>query len=70
MERSDTVNLLMVILKDIVVPELASFISAHYAQTGELPTQEELQAKIDELSTRIVMKGEAFLASLPTTTTE
>ena len=57
-------TLLALILKDIVVPEIASFISAHYAKTGELPTQAELQAQIDNLSAQIVMKAENLQAQI------
>jgi hypothetical protein len=56
--------LLSAILKDIVVPEITSFIHSKYNTTGELPTQEELQLHIDNLSAKIVMKSEAFLNQL------
>lgn len=54
--------LLLSLLKDVVVPEVASFISAHYAKTGELPTQQELQAQIDTLATTILTKAAALTA--------
>lgn len=57
-------NLITAILKDIVVPEITSFIHDKYNRTGELPTQEEIQAQIDNLAARIVMKSEAFLKQL------
>lgn len=53
--------LLLVVLKDIVVPEVSSFIAAHYAKTGELPTQEELQKQVDSLSAQIIMKADALV---------
>jgi hypothetical protein len=51
---------LLGILKDIVVPELSSFIHDHFAKTGELPTQEEMQQQLDTIAARIIMKGEAL----------
>lgn len=54
-------SLLLSILKDIVVPEVASFIASHYNTTGELPTQEQLQQLIDTQSTRILMKADALV---------
>lgn len=49
--------LLLAILKDVVVPEVSSFISAYYAKTGELPTQEEIQAQVDSLASTILTKA-------------
>lgn len=57
-------KLLLLILKDVVVPELASFIHDHFNKTGELPTQAELQERVNSLSGKIVMKGEAFIKLL------
>ena len=57
-------TLLVLILKDVVVPEVASFISAHYAKTGELPTQEELQAQIDSQSAAIIQKAQGLIAQI------
>jgi hypothetical protein len=54
-------SLLLAILKDIVVPEVTSFIYDHYHKTGELPTQEDLEKLIDSKAGSIVMKGESFL---------
>ena len=54
-------QILLAILKNVVVPELATFIAAHFAKTGELPTQEELQTAIDMRAAAIVMKGEDFI---------
>jgi hypothetical protein len=56
--------LLLSILKDIIVPEISTYMYTKYAATGELPTQEELKDKIDEISARIIMKGENFLQQI------
>lgn len=56
--------LLLSVLKDVVVPEIATFIALHYRKTGELPTQEELQSQIDSLASQIVMKAEALVTQV------
>ena len=56
--------LLMALLKDIIVPELTSFVHDHFNKTGQLPTQEELQKLIDDKTGAIVLKGEALIAEI------
>lgn len=56
--------LLLALLKDVIVPELTTFLHDHYNKTGELPTQEQLQQLIDEKAASIVMKGEALIKEI------
>ena len=55
-------ELLLALLRDIVVPEIASYIHDKMNKTGELPTQEELQKLIDDKAASIIMRGERFLS--------
>lgn len=56
--------LLMALLKNIIVPELTTFIHDHYNKTGELPTEEQLQRLIDDKAAQIVLKGEALIKEI------
>lgn len=56
--------LLMALLKNIIVPELTSFIHDHYNKTGELPTELQLQQLIDDKAASIVMKGESLIKEI------
>jgi energy-converting hydrogenase Eha subunit G len=56
--------LLIAILKQIVVPELARFIQQKYAETGKLPTKEEMEAEVLRTADKIIEEGQAFLTRL------
>jgi len=56
--------LLLALLKDVVVPELTSFLHDHFNKTGELPTEEELKQFIDDKAAAVVMKGEALIKEI------
>lgn len=53
--------LLLQVLKEIVVPELAQFIRHKFETTGTWPTKEELEARIAVLADAIVKEGTDFL---------
>lgn len=53
--------LVLQLLKEIVVPELASFIKDKFASTGTWPTKEELEAKADEVWQANKDRGLEFL---------
>lgn len=54
-------QLFLTLLKDVAIPELTAFIHSHFAKTGELPTEAELQSSLDTIGARIIMKGESLI---------
>lgn len=54
-------TLLLQVMKNIVVPELASFIRKKFEDTGTWPTEEELKAKAYSLANSIIHEGNDFL---------
>ena len=56
--------LLIAILKQIVVPELARFIQQKYNETGRLPTKEEMEAEVIKTADKIIEEGNAFLTRI------
>ena len=62
--------LLIAILKQIVVPELARFIQNKYAETGRLPTKEEMEAEVLKTADRIIEEGNAFLTRIKSEDTQ
>jgi hypothetical protein len=57
-------SVLIIILRQIVVPELAKFIQDHYNKTGKIPTKEEMETEVMKLADNIIMEGNAFLQRL------
>lgn len=55
---------ILALIKDIVIPELTSFMHDKFNKTGELPTQAELQKFIEDRASALVMKSEAFIQQL------
>lgn len=55
-------DLILIIIKNIVIPELALFMKKRMDETGRLPTKEELEAEVDRRANDIIMEGKAFLA--------
>lgn len=53
--------LLIILIKQIVVPELAHFVHQRFAETGKPPTKEEMEARILLKANEIIKEGEAFL---------
>jgi len=56
--------LLIAILKQIIVPELARFIQQKYSETGRLPTKEEMEAEVLKTADKIIEEGQAFLTRI------
>lgn len=54
-------SVLIVLLRQIVVPELSRFIQNYYNEKGKLPTKEELEAEVVRNADKIVAEGLAFL---------
>lgn len=54
-------QVLLALLKEVVVPELAGFIRDRFTATGTWPTKEELEAKADEVWQANKNRGEEFL---------
>lgn len=54
-------TLLMLIIKDIALPEIMNYIRKRYAETGELPTDAEMKAKVVSIADKIIAEGNAFL---------
>ena len=55
-------ELLAIILKDIVIPEVAAVIRAHVnASGGKMPTDEEILAALNIDADRCIAIGEAWL---------
>lgn len=57
--------LLVAIIQNIVVPEVAGIIRAHRQQTGQDPTDAEIIAKLQIDATKFIDAGEAWLAAHP-----
>lgn len=57
--------LLVAIIQNIIVPEVAGIIRAHRQQTGTDPTDAEIIAKLNLDATRFINEGEAWLAANP-----
>ena len=55
-------DLLNVLLQDAVIPELMSFIRAHFLHSGTLPTDEEAIAHLQQHAQAVIATGEAWLA--------
>lgn len=53
--------LLIAVLQNIVIPELAAFIQKKFSETGRLPTKEEMEAEVMKNADTIIARGEAFL---------
>jgi hypothetical protein len=53
------------VLSDIFIPELISFIREHYATTGQLPTDADIEAAMVARADRIIAKGQAFKNAHP-----
>ena len=57
-------ELLAIILKDIVISEVAAVIRAHVnASGGKMPTDEEILAALDVNADRVIRAGERWLAA-------
>lgn len=55
-------TLLAIIIKDLVVPEVISFVRGHYAANGTLPTDADVIAHLALDADRYIATGQAFLA--------
>jgi hypothetical protein len=56
--------LVMALLERVVIPELARFMERKFAETGRLPTQEELTEHVNTIADRITGKGDPFIERL------
>jgi len=54
-------QLVQAVVTQVLIPEILGIIRAHHASTGELPTDEQVIAKMNTDADAIVAKGEAFL---------
>lgn len=54
-------TILLQVLQNIVVPEVASFIKRRYEETGTWPTREELELCVSTLADSIIREGTDFL---------
>lgn len=54
-------SILLEVVKNVVVPELAAFIKKHYEEKGTWPTKEELEIKAKGLATQIINEGQNFI---------
>ena len=67
-------TLLLEVMKNVVVPEVARFMRQQYESTGSWPTKEELEQKVFELAqairdegTEFLKRNENFVSELPVT---
>lgn len=58
-------SILGALFEKIILPELMAFIRARVAQTGQVPTDDAVIAKLNADADLVIAKGEAFLASAP-----
>ena len=56
-------SLKTILVKDILIPNLLSWIRGFFAGKGQLPTEADLQAERDRLIAAIVQQGEDELRS-------
>lgn len=54
--------LIIILLKDLIIPEVMVAIRAHQAVTGTLPTDEQIIAALQLDADRYIAIGESFLA--------
>lgn len=54
-------NLLAVLLKDVVIPEVLAVVRAHMAATNAVPTEAEVLAALQIDADRLAAVGQAFL---------
>lgn len=54
--------LLSAIVTQVVGPEIMNIVRAHFAATGELPTDAEVIAKLNLDADATIARGEAFVA--------
>lgn len=55
-------SILLEVVKNVVVPELASYIRKRYEESGTWPTKEELELKAKSLASQIIREGQDFIA--------
>lgn len=51
------------IVKDIVVPEIEKYVREHYANTGDIPTKEQIFNNLEANTSLGIAIGEAWLNS-------
>ncbi len=54
-------TILLQVMKEIVVPEVAQFIKHKFETTGTWPTKEEMEARVTVLADAIIKEGTEFL---------
>ena len=55
-------SILLEVMKEIVVPEVAQFIKHKFETTGQWPTKEELELRVATMANAIINSGNEFLA--------
>lgn len=53
--------ILLQVMKEIVVPEVAQYIKHQFETTGKWPTKEELEVRVALISDAIIKEGTDFL---------
>ena len=59
--------LLLAFIQQILIPEIAIAVRAHYAATGKLPTDAEVFAALGVTTTAGIQIGQAWLDAHPLT---
>ena len=59
--------IILAIIQAGVIPEIMAFIRQRFTQTGQMPTDAEVLARVAEMADAIIANGEAWLAAHPPT---
>jgi len=57
--------LILAIIQCGVIPEVMAFIRQRFTQSGQMPTDAEVLARVEAMADAIIAKGEAWLAANP-----
>lgn len=58
-----TSSLITALITQVAVPEILAFVREHHGQTGELPTNEQVIAKMNADADGVIQTGDAWLAA-------
>jgi hypothetical protein len=57
--------LILAIIQAGLIPEVMAYIRQRFTQSGQLPTDAEVLARVEAMADAIILKGEAWLLAHP-----
>lgn len=61
MSKIDTKGLVSTLIFDVALPEITAAIRRRHAQTGEIPTDDEVKAELRADADKVIATGTAWL---------